>query len=93
MRAIDGSRDPHATTETLKLKAPLSGVLVPIARVPDPVFSSKMVGDGIAIDPIDPSLLARCDGEVILHHPAHHALTLRTSAGVELLRSSRPATR
>jgi len=30
------------------LKAPLSGFSTPLERVPDPVFSQKMVGDGIA---------------------------------------------
>ena len=36
---------------TLVLNAPLSGFLMPIERVPDPVFAQKMVGDGIAVDP------------------------------------------
>ncbi|NCD21270.1 MAG: hypothetical protein EOL89_15075, partial [Actinobacteria bacterium] len=34
------------------LLAPLSGVLVPIEQVPDPVFAEKMVGEGISIDPV-----------------------------------------
>lgn len=73
------------TTRTLTLKAPLSGFLVPIERVPDPVFSQKMVGDGVAIDPISESLLAPCDGEVVMLHPANHALTLAIDGGIELL--------
>jgi len=47
------------TTRTLTLRAPLSGYLVPIERVPDPVFSQKMVGDGIALDPVSQSLWRR----------------------------------
>jgi hypothetical protein len=35
----------------LDLKAPLTGVLVPIEQVPDPVFAQKMVGEGVSIDP------------------------------------------
>ena len=31
--------------------APISGKLLPITEVPDPVFSQKMMGDGFAIDP------------------------------------------
>jgi multiphosphoryl transfer protein len=54
------------------LTAPLSGQLMPIEQVPDPVFSQKMVGDGVSIDPISQSLLAPCDGEVIQLHPSHH---------------------
>jgi phosphoenolpyruvate-protein phosphotransferase len=72
-------------TRKLVLKAPLSGQLVPIERVPDPVFSQKMVGDGIAVDPISQSLLAPCDGEVVMLHPANHALTLATTEGIEVL--------
>jgi multiphosphoryl transfer protein len=73
------------TTHKLVLKAPLSGLLVPIEGVPDPVFSGKMVGDGIALDPISESLLAPCDGEVVMLHGANHALTLATAQGIEVL--------
>jgi phosphocarrier protein FPr len=73
------------TTRTLTLKAPLSGYLVPIERVPDPVFSQKMVGDGIALDPVSQSLVAPCEGEVVMLHPANHALTLATEGGLELM--------
>lgn len=46
--------NPNAMT----LIAPLSGPLVPLERVPDPVFAQKMVGDGISIDPVDQCLRA-----------------------------------
>lgn len=72
-------------TRTITLIAPISGYLVPIERVPDPVFAQKMVGDGVAIDPLNQTLIAPCDGEVITLHPAHHALTLATADGIELL--------
>lgn len=70
---------------TLTIKAPLSGVLIPLEDVPDPVFSQKMVGDGIAIDPTSEVLLAPCAGEVVQLHPAGHAVTLRSPEGVEVL--------
>ena len=44
-----------------------------------------MVGDGIAVDPISESLVAPCDGEVVMLHPASHALTLAIAGGLELL--------
>ena len=69
----------------IRLQAPLSGYLMPLERVPDPVFAQKMVGDGVALDPASPSLLAPCDGQVVQLHPAHHALTLTTTDGLELL--------
>ena len=37
----------------LLLRAPLSGVVYPLERVPDPVFAQKLVGEGVSIDPTD----------------------------------------
>jgi multiphosphoryl transfer protein len=65
--------------------APLSGQVWALERVPDPVFAQKMVGDGLSIDPTDSLLVAPCNGEVISLHAAGHAVTLRTSEGIELL--------
>ena len=47
---------------TLSVLSPVSGTLVKIEDVPDPVFSGKFVGPGAAVDP------AR-DGEVIATAP------------------------
>src|SRR5947209_2061050 len=69
----------------LKIVSPLSGHIWPLERVPDPVFAQKMVGDGLSIDPTDGLLLAACDGEIVSMHPAGHAVTLRTTEGLELL--------
>ena len=73
------------TRNTLRLTAPLSGYLLPIELVPDPVFAQKMVGDGISIDPTSTVLQAPCDGEVIQIHPSHHAVTVKTADGIEIL--------
>lgn len=69
----------------LQLLAPLSGQVWPLERIPDPVFSQKLVGDGLSIDPIDNVLLAPCAGEVSTVHAAGHAVTLRTAEGAEIL--------
>jgi len=69
----------------LDILAPLSGVLVPLARVPDPVFAAKTVGEGVAIDPTSSELLAPVAGIVTQLHRAHHALAITTDAGVEVL--------
>jgi phosphoenolpyruvate-protein phosphotransferase len=69
----------------VSLRAPLSGVVWPLERIPDPVFAQKMVGDGASIDPIDAVLVAPCDGDVLSLHPAGHAVTLRTAEGAEIL--------
>jgi phosphocarrier protein FPr len=58
---------------------------MPIEQVPDPVFSQKMVGDGISVDPLNQTLVAPCDGEVIQLHGAHHAVTIATAGGIEVM--------
>ena len=66
------------------LLAPLSGGMLPLEQVPDPVFAQKMVGDGIAVMPSGNMLLAPCDGIVTQLHTASHALTLTTADGLQV---------
>lgn len=80
--ATDTSAPP---VTSLSLRAPVTGVLVPIEKVPDPVFAQKMVGEGISIDPVSDRLLAPCDGEVIHIHPAKHAVSIRAAGGLDIL--------
>lgn len=68
----------------MKITAPISGQIIPLSQVPDPVFAQKMVGDGVAIDPIDNVLRSPIDGEVIQLHPSHHAISV-TADGVTIL--------
>src|SRR3954469_22075879 len=70
--------------DTLTLTAPLSGVIYPLERVPDPVFAQKLVGDGLSIDPTDSTLRAPCAGEVMHLHAAGHAVTINAQ-GVEVM--------
>jgi len=71
--------------QDLILLAPLSGPVMPLSAVPDPVFAGGMLGDGIAIDPLDGRLIAPCDG--IVSHVARtgHALTITSTAGAQIL--------
>lgn len=68
-----------------EIMAPLSGVMVPLDQVPDPVFAKKMVGDGFSIDPFSSVLVAPVAGEVVDLQPSHHAITIRTADGLEIL--------
>ncbi len=71
--------------DRLILTAPLTGQTIPIEEVPDPVFASKMVGDGISIDPISDCLVAPCDGRITQLHPSHHAIAIKSPHGPEVL--------
>jgi PTS system glucose-specific IIA component len=37
--------------EALIVRAPIAGTAIPMAQVPDPVFSAQMVGSGAAVEP------------------------------------------
>jgi len=67
------------------LVAPIDGWVSALDEVPDPVFSGKMMGDGLAIDPTSATLHAPCDGEVIAIPSAKHAVTLHAANGAEIL--------
>lgn len=71
--------------KNLELVAPFTGKIIPIEDIPDPVFSDKMVGDGIGIEPTEGILVAPCDAEVAVMFPTKHAVGLKTESGVELL--------
>ncbi|ELU02111.1 hypothetical protein CAPTEDRAFT_97166 [Capitella teleta] len=66
------------------LKAPLTGKIVPIEEVPDPVFADKVVGDGLAIDPTGNVMVAPCDGVIGKIFETNHAFSMETPSGVEL---------
>lgn len=69
----------------IALTAPLAGWSTPLDEVPDEVFASRMMGDGVAIDPTAGTLHAPCDGELALITPSRHAVTLRTAGGCQIL--------
>ena len=63
-------------TEILEVFSPVSGRVIPLSQVPDPVFSEKMLGDGAAIDPIENFVFAPFDGKVVNLNRNLHAITL-----------------
>ncbi len=71
--------------QSIELKAPLDGVILPLEQVPDPVFAQRMVGDGLSIDPLSQVLVAPCAGSVTNVHRAGHAVTITTPTGIELM--------
>ncbi|MCK6188587.1 phosphoenolpyruvate--protein phosphotransferase [Pseudomonas sp. EYE_354] len=69
----------------LTLCAPLSGPVLALGDIPDEVFASGALGDGVAIDPLNDCLHAPCDGVIIHVARTGHALTIRADNGAELL--------
>ncbi|QAX83524.1 phosphoenolpyruvate--protein phosphotransferase [Pseudomonas sp. DTU12.3] len=75
----------HNNNNELTLSAPLSGPVLTLAKVPDAVFASGAMGDGIAIDPINDTLYSPCAGVIIHVARTGHALTVRADNGAEIL--------
>ncbi len=74
-----------SSSSLVTIYAPLAGAIIPLEQVPDPVFAQKMVGDGVSIDPVESILRAPFDGEIIQLTGTSHAVTLRSSEGLEVL--------
>ena len=63
--------------------SPLCGRLDLITATPDESFSQKMLGEGIVIYPSSDTLVAPCDGEVLMIFPTKHALGMVSKEGIE----------
>ena len=74
-----------AAQMTEEFAAPVSGTLMPITEVADKVFSSKAMGDGIAIDPTEGKIYAPFSGEITVAFPTGHAYGLKAANGREVL--------
>jgi phosphocarrier protein FPr len=85
MRRVEESRLKSHSEGHIVLLAPMTGPVVPLAKVPDPVFSGGMFGDGIGIDPLEGKLVAPCDGVVMHLARTGHAVTITTAEGAEIL--------
>lgn len=71
--------------ELITLFSPITGRVVPLDQIPDPVFAGRLAGDGVAVEATDGLLLAPAAGRVMLVFPGGHALGLATPEGLELL--------
>lgn len=67
------------------LYATMNGQVVALEDVEDEVFSQKILGDGIAIEPSEGKLYAPCDGKVDNIFDTKHAINLVTKEGLEIL--------
>lgn len=65
--------------------SPLKGQILPLGEVKDEVFSSGMLGKGVAIEPSEGRVVAPVSGELATLFPTKHAVGLRTGEGIEVL--------
>lgn len=70
------------------LKSPLVGKILNLSDVPDETFAQKILGDGFAVEPQDPSqnwVVAPCDAEIMHVFPTGHAVAMKTAQDLEIL--------
>lgn len=63
----------------------LDGESIDLSDVNDEMFSSRMLGDGIAVKPASDTVVSPCNGEVTLVSDTKHAVGLKNEDGVEVL--------
>ena len=71
--------------KNLSVLAPVSGKIIALEQVPDPVFSGKTLGDGVAIIPEDGKIYSPVNGTVTTVSSTLHAYGFTTTDGVDIL--------
>ncbi|PRA07839.1 MULTISPECIES: beta-glucoside-specific PTS transporter subunit IIABC [unclassified Paenibacillus] len=73
------------SNEVVAIKQPVQGEIIPLTEVKDDVFSTKSMGEGIAVIPSKGELYAPTDGTVKMVFRTQHAVAMETANGSELL--------
>ena len=76
---------PVLNTEVKEIKSPISGKVIELEKVNDPVFSSGAMGKGVAIEPLDNKVYAPFNGTIEFIADTKHAIGLLSEEGVEVL--------
>ena len=75
-----------AATASITLKAVCDGRTLPLAQVPDNVFSQGIMGEGMAFEPSGDTIYAPADAKVsVVMEDSRHACGLALADGTELL--------
>ena len=73
------------TDDICKLFAPANGKTIALENVPDKVFASKMMGDGMGFEYEGNTIYAPCDGKITLVANTLHAVGITSENGAEIL--------
>lgn len=63
----------------------LKGKVIPLEKVEDEVFSQKILGEGIAVEPSEGKLYAPCNGVIESVFDTRHAVSITSDSGAEIL--------
>lgn len=68
-----------------EIATPIEGEVILLDQVSDPVFSSKAMGDGFAVRPVNNKVFSPVRGKVVSIFPTKHAIGLTDDEGNEVL--------
>lgn len=83
-----GKNDTTYEQTTIKpetITSPINGQAHPLSEVNEPLFATKTVGEGVAIEPAEGKVYAPADGEVTTLFPTQHAIGITSTNGAEIL--------
>lgn len=81
-----GRKKKNTAKDVLEIPAPLIGKIVPLDQVPDEAFSSKAMGEGIAVEPDEGKVIAPFAGKVAhIMEKSKHAVLLEHVSGAQIL--------
>lgn len=69
----------------VEVKSPFVGTCFNVDKIPDEVFASNMMGEGIGFSSKDGILYSPLDGEIIQVFPTKHAVVMKSAEGLEIL--------
>ena len=80
-------KQPEADADRKKIVAAVKGKMFSLEEVNDPVFSGKMLGDGIAFAPIEDCgvVVSPVSGKLTYLYPTGHAFIVTTADDVNVL--------
>lgn len=71
--------------QELDFISPLSGEIIPLEEVNDPVISQKMLGEGFALKPENGKVVCPVNGVINALYPTGHAIGILSDEGYEFL--------
>ena len=69
----------------VEVKAPVAGIVKPLEEVSDQVFSKGLIGQGVAVLPVDGNIYAPISGTLSVVFPTGHAFGIQAEDGSEYL--------
>ena len=83
--SIEPEKSVNKDSKIIELYSYMKGRVVPLEKVEDEAFSSKILGDGIAMEPSEGKIYAPCDGKIEMVFGTRHAVNMISKEGCEIL--------